>query len=63
MWGTNLYYYLSAKYKIHPTYIQYMLSDKRYEDNEIILAIENLKNKDVRLITLLSLKILNNFLK
>ncbi len=44
-WGTNLYYYLSAKYKIHPTYIQYMLSDKRYEDNEIILAIENLKKQ------------------
>ncbi len=44
-WGTNLYYYLSAKYKIHPTYIQYMLSDKRYEENELILAIENLKKQ------------------
>ena len=43
MWGTNLYYYLSAKYKIHPTYIQNMLSEKRYEENEIMLAIENLK--------------------
>ena len=43
MWGTNLYYYLSAMYKIHPTYIQNMLSEKRYGENEIMLAIENLK--------------------
>lgn len=42
-WGTNLYYFLSAQYKIHPTYIQNMLNEKKYEDNEIILAIENLK--------------------
>jgi 4-hydroxy 2-oxovalerate aldolase len=43
MWGTNLYYYLSAMYKIHPTYVQNMLSEKRYGENEIMLAIENLK--------------------
>ena len=30
-WGTNYYYRLSGKYKIHPTYIQTMLSDSRYK--------------------------------
>ena len=29
-WGPNKYYRFAAKYKIHPTYIQEMLSDKRY---------------------------------
>jgi len=49
MWGTNLYYYLSAKHRIHPTYIQNMLSDERYEDNEMILAIDNLKKQKCKL--------------
>ncbi len=49
MWGTNLYYYLSANHRIHPTYIQNMLSDERYEDNEMILAIENLKKQKCKL--------------
>ena len=44
-WGTNIYYYLSAKNKIHPTYMQQILSEKRYEENEILLAIDNLKKQ------------------
>ena len=63
MWGTNLYYYLSAKYKIHPTYIQYMLSDKRYEDNEIILAIENLKKQRCKTYNPIILKNSKQFFK
>ena len=63
MWGTNLYYYLSAKHKIHPTYIQYMLSDKRYEDNEIILAIENLKKQKCRTYNPIILKNSKQFFK
>tara|TARA_B100001057_G_scaffold500944_1_gene619042 strand:+ start:16370 stop:17944 length:1575 start_codon:yes stop_codon:yes gene_type:complete len=62
-WGTNLYYYLSAKYKIHPTYIQYMLADKRYEDNEIILAIENLKKQKSKIYNPDILKNSKNFFK
>ena len=62
-WGTNLYYYLSAKHKIHPTYIQYMLSDKRYEDNEIILAIENLKKQKCRTYNPIILKNSKQFYK
>ena len=43
-WGTNLYYYLAAEYKIHPTYIQTMLDDKRYLPEGIINTINFLKN-------------------
>ena len=43
-WGPNLYYYLSAIYGIHPTYIQVMLSDKRYDVDSILSKINSLKN-------------------
>jgi 4-hydroxy 2-oxovalerate aldolase len=42
-WGSNPYYYLSGKYGIHPTYIQVMLSDKRYNEEDMIGVIEYLK--------------------
>ncbi len=47
-WGTNYYYHLSGQYKIHPTYIQTMLSDKRYKKNDYMNAIKYLKNKTAR---------------
>jgi 4-hydroxy 2-oxovalerate aldolase len=43
-WGSNIYYYLSAIYSIHPTYIQEMLSDNRYNDEQILSAINFLKS-------------------
>jgi 4-hydroxy 2-oxovalerate aldolase len=42
-WGTNSYYYLAGKYGIHPTYIQEMLQDSRYSDEDIIAVIDHLK--------------------
>ncbi|MET3655507.1 aldolase catalytic domain-containing protein [Sporosarcina psychrophila] len=42
-WGTNTYYYLAGKYGIHPTYIQEMLNDSRYDENDILSVIEHLK--------------------
>jgi 4-hydroxy 2-oxovalerate aldolase len=42
-WGTNTYYYLAGKYGIHPTFIQEMLSDSRYEDADLIAVIEHLR--------------------
>jgi 4-hydroxy 2-oxovalerate aldolase len=42
-WGSNPYYYLSGKYGIHPTYIQEMMGDSRYSEEDIIAAIEHLK--------------------
>lgn len=45
-WGTNPYYYLSGKYGIHPTYVQEMLADTRYDDEDIIAAVESLRHGD-----------------
>ena len=45
-WGSNKYYALAAKYKIHPTYIQEMLSDKRYSSKNYLNVINNLKKKN-----------------
>lgn len=42
-WGANTYYYMAGKYGIHPTYIQEMLSDARYSEEDIIAVIEHLK--------------------
>ncbi len=42
-WGTNRFYFLSGLYKIHPSYIQEMISDSKYSNEEIIGAIEYLK--------------------
>lgn len=42
-WGTNYFYKLSGTHKIHPTYIQTMLSDKRYNKKDYLKAINFLK--------------------
>ncbi|HEY0924866.1 aldolase catalytic domain-containing protein [Rheinheimera pacifica] len=42
-WGSNPYYYLSGKYGIHPTYIQEMLGDSRYNEEDILAALNHLK--------------------
>lgn len=42
-WGSNPYYYLSGKYGIHPTYIQEMLSDSRYSEEDVLAVIEHLR--------------------
>jgi len=34
-WGSNLFYQLAAKKFIHPSYIQNLLADNRYNDGEI----------------------------
>ena len=44
-WGTNPYYYLAGQHKIHPTFIQSMLSDLKLEPLEILSAIDNLKKE------------------
>ncbi|MFD2655565.1 aldolase catalytic domain-containing protein [Gracilibacillus thailandensis] len=47
-WGTNIFYYLGAKNNIHPTYIQTLLNDERYNHAEILNIIEFLKQTDSR---------------
>lgn len=41
-WGPNLFYYLSAMYGVHPTYVQDMLGDGRYGHDQVIAALQRL---------------------
>ena len=41
-WGTNPFYYLSGINSVHPTYVQEMMSDSRYKEEDIIAVIEHL---------------------
>lgn len=42
-WGSNPYYYLAGKYGIHPSYIQEMLTDSRYSEEDLLAVIDHLK--------------------
>lgn len=42
-WGANPFYYLAGQYGIHPTYIQEMLQDSRYSEEDILAVIDHLK--------------------
>ena len=42
--GTNKYYFYAAKNKIHPTYIQNLLSDRRYNKTEYSNILSSLAN-------------------
>lgn len=44
-WGTNPYYYLAGKHGIHPTYIQAMLNDSRYDEEDVLAVIEHLRKE------------------
>ena len=41
-WGPNPYYYMAGKYGIHPTYVQTMLDDTRYETEDKLAVINHL---------------------
>lgn len=44
-WGVNAFYYLAGKYGIHPTFIQNMLNDPRYEEEDVLSVIDYLKRQ------------------
>ena len=47
-WGSNPFYYLSGKNELHPTYIQNMLDNKSYRNEDIYASIKELtKNKSI----------------
>ena len=47
-WGSNKYYVLAAKNKIHPTYIQKILLDERYKKKDYLQIINQLKKNDTK---------------
>ncbi|WP_224798292.1 aldolase catalytic domain-containing protein [Idiomarina abyssalis] len=62
-WGSNPYYYLSGKHGIHPTFIQEMLSDARFSEEDILAAIEHLKIEGGKKFSLNTLDATRHFYK
>jgi len=60
-WGTNAYYYLAGKYGIHPTYIQEMLSDPRYSEEDVLAVIEHLRVEGGKKFNLNTLDVARHF--
>lgn len=44
-WGTNPYYYMTGKYGIHPSFVQEMIGDTRYDEEDIIAVIDYLRTE------------------
>ena len=47
-WGPNKYYKYAAINKIHPTFVQEILSDKRYTTKDYMRILESLKDKETK---------------
>lgn len=60
-WGTNLYYYLAGRYGIHPTYIQEMLGDSRYNEEDIFSVIRHLRQEGGKKFSLSTLDAARHF--
>lgn len=43
-WGSSVYYFLSAAFGVHPTYIHELTRDGRYGIAEVIAALEDLRD-------------------
>jgi len=62
-WGTNTYYYLAGKYGIHPTYIQEMLNDPRYDEEDLLAVIDHLRIEGGKSFSLQKLNTARSFYK
>jgi 4-hydroxy 2-oxovalerate aldolase len=62
-WGTNPYYYLAGKYGIHPTYIQEMLNDSRYVEEDLLAVIDHLRVEGGKKFSLNTLEAARHFYK
>ncbi len=60
-WGTNPYYYLAGKHAIHPSYIQEMMSDSRYDEEDILAVIEHLRVEGGKKFSLDTLDVARHF--
>ncbi len=45
-WGSNLYYHYASNHGIHPTFVQSLLEDRRYDNQMVLGALEFLADKD-----------------
>lgn len=60
-WGSNPYYYLAGKHGIHPSYIQEMLGDSRYSEEDILAVIDYLKTEGGKKFNLSTLEAARHF--
>jgi 4-hydroxy 2-oxovalerate aldolase len=60
-WGVNPYYYLAGEYGIHPSYVQKMLADCRYSEEDILAVIEYLKVEGAKKFSLGTLETARHF--
>ena len=45
-WGSNLYYHYASNHGIHPTFVQSLLEDRRYDNPQVLGALEFLADRD-----------------
>ena len=43
-WGPNPHYHFAANHNIHPTYVQSLLSENRYEKEKVFTILESISN-------------------
>jgi 4-hydroxy 2-oxovalerate aldolase len=60
-WGMNIYYYMCGEYGIHPMYVQEMISDPRFDENDILAVLSHLKNNEGNKYSLGSLEAARNY--
>jgi len=60
-WGANPYYFLAGQYGIHPTYIQEMLNDSRYNEADILAVIEHFRQAGAKTFSADSLESARHF--
>ncbi len=60
-WGMNPFYFLAGQNGIHPTYIQEMIQDNRYDEEDILAAIDFLKIKGGKKFSLNNLELARHF--
>lgn len=60
-WGPNPYYYMAGKYGIHPTYVQQMIGDSRYDGEDVLAVIDHLKTTGGKHYSLDTLEAARNF--
>ena len=60
-WGMNPYYFLAGQNGIHPTYIQEMIQDNRYDEEDILAVIDHLKVKGGKKFSLNNLELARHF--
>jgi 4-hydroxy 2-oxovalerate aldolase len=50
-WGSNIYYHFASNNNIHPTFVQTLLSDIRYQKRQVLDILKNLCSKEIHFLS------------